>query len=647
MTLARSPPLTLESTMVQPARLFTDEAIQWLQSCSSSQPRQTYLQHQLIHLDSRILADIASATHSLLCRDIITPLPPELSACILGMLDLPDLVNCMQVSKAWRSVADNPDVWRNIIRRLPGLSIDPILLEHYQNVIQRHKKLGGSADMANVTDVPDVIDWKLMCRAHVTATRALTQGKTQPRTELAMVSSNNMRIFEIAVSPGKSSRQMLYPVNPNMLNNVDMYNVAGVEIPSAFVAQVVHPVFACSRSGQIIEFDLDSGRLLGMLKYHSSTVTCIDLYEHTLVSGSTDHSVVIWDLNRFKYSYFNPTNEPTLGTRASLSSLSSSAAAPSSSEINAAFRYYERKQAILGLPNAVRSVRVNSRYLVVGMDMLAIHIYDVHTGEQLHIMAGHRKAVNDMILVDQYLFSAGADGDIMWWCMDSFAKLNELRGHRNKVASLAVVFPKQRSQLTATATATHRAHTSGGYEDGFGYGDDGHDNPDYDGDGDDDDDDKFYCDGKLDENGECACFGWVASGSKDDFDGVRIWKVYPHKLRSDPQLWYLFQDGGSDYLPQAFELQRTLHGIHGKHAAIVLRPDLDMVIAGGHDSMVIAWRLSSGVRLWSRVLYERHMNVGITVTSMALAGTRLVCSMSNGDVQILDFSDNTLPNIFR
>ncbi|EJW01532.1 hypothetical protein EDEG_00423 [Edhazardia aedis USNM 41457] len=126
------------------------------------------------------------------------------------------------------------------------------------------------------------------------------------------------------------------------------------------------------------------GNLLHTLNAHSLSVRCIDTYQNLVVSGSYDGTVVVWDFIDGKKLYN--------------------------------LKYHLQR---------VYCVKIDKKYIISGGQDGNIFVSN-HSGNLLHSLKGHRSIVAWLAInyenKREYLFSSGADGNVVKWDMHTGQK---------------------------------------------------------------------------------------------------------------------------------------------------------------------------------------------------------------------------------
>lgn len=130
-------------------------------------------------------------------------------------------------------------------------------------------------------------------------------------------------------------------------------------------------------------------------KYHEASVLCLQFDSEILVTGSSDSTCIVWDINTFE-----PIRELVHHTA------------------------------------GVLDVCFDSRYIVSCSKDNKICVWSRATGELLRVLAGHQGPVNAVQMRGNFLVSASGDGMSKLWCLERFSCL---RNFHSKDRGLAAV----------------------------------------------------------------------------------------------------------------------------------------------------------------------------------------------------------------
>lgn len=116
-------------------------------------------------------------------------------------------------------------------------------------------------------------------------------------------------------------------------------------------------------------------------------------------------------------------------------------------------------RTLLGSPAAIRAVAISPDETALfsgGLDN-KVRLWDLKTGEIVRVFSGHLNPVNDVAVSRDNLFvvSAGKDKTIMLWSVGTGAVIHTLRGHTQEVNSVAIA-PDNRTIVSGSSDCTVR-----------------------------------------------------------------------------------------------------------------------------------------------------------------------------------------------
>lgn len=149
-------------------------------------------------------------------------------------------------------------------------------------------------------------------------------------------------------------------------------------------------IIISSDDGSLKIFDF-SGAILKTLSGHSSGIWTFDVCGEYLVTGSTDKSARIWNLE----------SQQTLRV----------------------LKYHR---------NTVRVVRANSTHIITGSRDFTIGVWN-NIGDLLYRLEGHTQSVRSMDMTDQYLVTGSYDGTCKLWDYKKGKFLKDIHYHENRV----------------------------------------------------------------------------------------------------------------------------------------------------------------------------------------------------------------------
>ncbi|KAI8377145.1 WD40-repeat-containing domain protein [Choanephora cucurbitarum] len=155
-----------------------------------------------------------------------------------------------------------------------------------------------------------------------------------------------------------------------------------------------HTLVTGSRDRSIKLWDLATGHCRLQLNGHEGSVLCLQYDGQQVISGSSDATVIIFDLQ---------TGQP--------------------------------KQILRGHQDSVLGVRiVRENFILSCSKDRTLRLWHRETGELVRIFQGHRAAVNAVQWKEDRIVSASGDRTVKIWNLDTGECLNTLTGHTRGVA---------------------------------------------------------------------------------------------------------------------------------------------------------------------------------------------------------------------
>ncbi|OUM59560.1 hypothetical protein PIROE2DRAFT_28840, partial [Piromyces sp. E2] len=213
-------------------------------------------------------------------------------------------------------------------------------------------------------------------------------------------------------------------------------------------------------------YDTATGKLRKKLTGHTGGVWVLHYYGNTLVSGSTDRTVRIWDIEEGKCTHqfdghtstvrclqiLIPTKNPITGKiepefplivtgsrdttlRVWPNSSNTSTSGGNSSNINPYFLH-----TLHGHTQSVRAVAGSGNVLVSGSYDSTVRVWDLKTGESVHLLRGHMDKVYSVGYSPELELAASGSMDtfVRVWSTKTGECLYQLEGHSSLVGLLEI-----------------------------------------------------------------------------------------------------------------------------------------------------------------------------------------------------------------
>ncbi|GAA6011667.1 hypothetical protein JCM11491_004726 [Sporobolomyces phaffii] len=482
---------------------------------------QSYVIFTLLRRSSiPVLQTVANLIAPALRRDFLSDLPPELSVQILGYLDPTTLCRASLVCKSWRRLVDGEwRIWKDMMDR-DGLWIGDGSEERDAREIVTGKKENSFLERwkAGVWDEKKPSTWN----GKVDADSMYGDNVAHPPPRRPSMSASSVR--PASPTDSREPSPVPVPVSRGEIHSVHPYKIlyrrrwltrrnwkqaepkrttftsstATTNVVTCLQFDEEKIVSAFDDDEHLIHvFDTQSGSERAELRGHVGGVWALQYVGHVLVSGATDKSVRVWDLDALKCTHEflghtstvrclqivepinvnpdadgDPVWEPpyplvVTGSRdwslrvwklpyagrdreyhpAVPMSPTEGGAEPTDNP------YYERQ--LSGHRHAIRAVAAVGRTVVSGSYDHNVRVWDLLTGECRHVLEGHSQKVYSVVL-DHHrgrCASGSMDGTVKVWSTETGEQLHSLDGHSSLVGLLGL---SRRCLVSAAADWTLR-----------------------------------------------------------------------------------------------------------------------------------------------------------------------------------------------
>ncbi|PLN78643.1 F-box and WD40 domain protein [Aspergillus taichungensis] len=321
-----------------------------------------------IGIDLRDRSESADADLAVVRLDPVTFLPPEIMSQVLACLDPPSLMQAELVSRSWSEQASSRHIWRQVFRRAYG--------HHRPSGLSSKRKQPAGLGRP----VPNQ-DWKRMFLVRRALEHRWKKGKAaaiylQGHTDSVYCAQfdedkiitgsrdRTIRVWDahypwpcrkvIGPSPGEAPGTG--PVNNPTQQTSGTPPFLTIHPPPTQSAGVVAPV---ERTDD----------------HHSASVLCLQFDEEIMVTGSSDYTCIVWDIQQD----------------------------------------YRPIRRLSGHRAGVLDVCFDDRYIVSCSKDTTICVWDRATGALVKKLLGHRGPVNAVQLRGDLVVSASGDGVAKLW----------------------------------------------------------------------------------------------------------------------------------------------------------------------------------------------------------------------------------------
>ncbi|XP_065175287.1 F-box/WD repeat-containing protein 7-like isoform X2 [Sycon ciliatum] len=310
-------------------------------------------------------------------RDFITFLPKEVSLRILSHLSASDLIHCSQVCTSWRSLCNDPLLWKLKCQEYGIKDTSSVKKRRRSNIPFR----SNSWKMAFFIKYRIEYNWR---RAELRPKKVLKGHDDHVITCLQfsgnrIVSGSDDNTLKVwSVASGKCLRTL--------------HGHTGGVWCSQFVNNTV---ISGSTDRTLKIWNAETGACLHTLVGHTSTVRCLAMADNRVVSGSRDATLRVWDIHSGECVF-----------------------------------------TLNGHVAAVRCVQYNGNYIVSGSYDCTVRVWIAETGECFHVLQGHNNRVYSLQFDGVHIVSGSLDTSIRVW--DAFAGtcLHTLWGHQSLTSGM-------------------------------------------------------------------------------------------------------------------------------------------------------------------------------------------------------------------
>lgn len=448
--------------------------------------------HILVSLLRQSQLPVLRTVHSILtptlARDFLTLLPPELTSIILSYLPATTLFAASRVSKAWRAIIDSePQVWRDQLRRSGTWYGGPSENAYAERIYALRTKRYDQPFLHPNLPLPH--PFKLLFKSrHLTLTRWRENSPKRIMFAAHGVSVVTCLIFSrrrIISASDDHSINMYSPFTGQLLRSFPGHEggvwalavcsrrrkpaaspiLTPAHSPSASrpTKPYYHDMLVSGSTDRTVRiWDLQTGRNTHVFGGHTSTVRCLVIArpvwvdaedgserkekwpKHTtIVTGSRDNTLRVWRLpapGDEEYKCFgaqttegDPSDEDTTENPFHL-------------------------MALRGHENAVRALAVHGRTIVSGSYDTTVRVWDLVTGDCKYTLVGHtQKGMNRSswyrgilinlgpivysVVIDhmrKQTCSGSMDGTVRIWSLKDGSTVHVLSGHTSLVGLLSL-----------------------------------------------------------------------------------------------------------------------------------------------------------------------------------------------------------------
>ena len=371
------------------------------------------------------LSFISASVRDLIKIDFLSALPPELGFQILCSLDTTSLCKAAQVSRRWRTLADDDVVWhrmceQHIDRKCTKCGWGLPLLERKRLRTEKRqiqlRALGRGINQWSPAITP--LDQPAVDSTTSEETEEARAGNKRQANEDAERPAAPKRVcsksvgqdesssyFEPRVRPWKDVYKDRFKVGTNWKYGRCTTKTFRGHSNGIMCLQFDETTLATGSYDATVKiWDIESGRELRTLAGHTSGIRCLQFDDTKLVSGSMDNTIKIWN-----------------------------------------WRTGECTRTFAAHTSGVVSLHFNSQFMASGSMDSMIRIYDLRScTKATFLLRGHTDWVNAVKIdaASRTLFSASDDFTVRLWDLDTKQCIKVFEGHVGQVQQVLPLPPE-------------------------------------------------------------------------------------------------------------------------------------------------------------------------------------------------------------
>ncbi|KAG8935606.1 SCF ubiquitin ligase complex subunit cdc4 [Tulasnella sp. 418] len=425
----------------------------------------------LRHSPLPVLRTLHSVLTPTLARDFLTLLPPELTSIILSYLPAKALFSASRVSRSWRALIDSDHwVWREQLRRSStwyGGPSETAFAERiwalrakrydqphlYPNLSLPHPyKLLFKSRNSTYQRWQHNVPRRLTFPAH--GTSVVTCLLFSRRRIISASDDHSIHMYSpftgelVRTFPGHEggvwalavcSRRRKPPPSPIL---TPAHSPTSAVPPSK---AYYHDMLVSGSTDRTVRiWDIETGKNTHVFGGHTSTVRCLAIARPVwvdaedgsdkkekwpkktmIVTGSRDHTLRVWRLpapGDPEYHCFGAQTQQ---------------GDPADEDVNDNPYHV---MALTGHDNAVRALAVHGRTVVSGSYDTTVRVWDLITGDCKFVLTGHSQKVYSVVIdhMRNQTCSGSMDGTVRIWSLKNGSLLHLLSGHTSLVGLLSL-----------------------------------------------------------------------------------------------------------------------------------------------------------------------------------------------------------------